>query len=97
MKNKQTKEAKNQAKYKERKSAKAESLLDLQESELMNLIISNLLRSISTISLGKPFKALVPRPYSGHHRTNMVVLNSSCCLLFLVERSLWLLIIIHRF
>ena len=32
MKNKQTKEAKNQAKYKQRKSAKAESLLDLQES-----------------------------------------------------------------
>ena len=30
--NKQTKEAKNQAKYKQRKSAKAESLLDLQES-----------------------------------------------------------------
>ena len=32
MKNKQTKEAKNQAKYKRRKSAKAESLLHLQVS-----------------------------------------------------------------
>ena len=45
--------------------------------ELMNLIIPKLPRSISTLSLSEPFITLVPRPYSGHHKTNMAALKNA--------------------